>query len=123
MEFTIRHRSRDSSLRLTSTSHWNPTIACVCRRLGPSWNSSDGQGRRTTITLTEERIQGPRTMLQQLLRQEKRPTLRGNPDRTRKTIVQSVAMPLRACSTMCQPYECYNADEHDDYDSQDHIDS
>src|SRR6266704_4989066 len=38
---------------------------------GPSWNSPDGEGRRTTSTPTEERIPDPRTILRQLQRQER----------------------------------------------------
>jgi len=42
---------------------------------GPSWNRTDGKGRRTTPAATEKRIQNLRTILRQLLPQEKRPTI------------------------------------------------
>ena len=76
--------------------------------------NTDGERRGATITLTEERIQNLRTILQWLLRQEKRPTVRGNPKRSRKRIVRECCDGPRACSTTCQPYERYNAQEHYD---------
>src|SRR5712664_1263103 len=41
--------------------------------------TADDERRRVAITFTEERIQDPRTLLQQLFRQQERPTIRRNP--------------------------------------------
>src|SRR5207249_1053218 len=49
----------------------------------PSQNSSDAEGRRTTITITGERIQNPGIMLQQLLGQKERSALPGNSEQLR----------------------------------------
>src|SRR6266487_4676259 len=45
------------------------------RRPGPRWKDPEYQRRRTTNPTKKERIPSPRTILQQLLRQEKRRTL------------------------------------------------
>src|SRR5207244_13453341 len=55
----------------------------VCRRPSPSWNSTDGERRRTTNSTTEKRIQNLGVMLRRLLGQEKRPSLRRNLERPR----------------------------------------
>ncbi len=54
------------------------TVARVCGRPGPSWNSADGEGRRAKVALAEERIQNPGTVLRQLLGQDKGPAIRAN---------------------------------------------
>src|SRR2546428_14009510 len=59
-----------------------PTVASVCRRQGPSWNGTDDEGRRTTHTTTQERIQNPRTVLLELLRQEEGSVVRGHPEQS-----------------------------------------
>jgi hypothetical protein len=46
--------------------------------VGRPWNNADGEGRRVTITLEEEKLHDPRTLLRQLLGQEKRPALPPN---------------------------------------------
>src|SRR5207245_3222570 len=55
----------------------------------PCQNEPGDEGRRTTNTITEERIQNPRTLLRQLLRQEKRSAIHGNIEQPRKGIVPS----------------------------------
>src|SRR2546426_9561742 len=51
-----------------------PTIDRIRRWPGPPQNKPDDQRRRNTNT-TKESIQNPRTIIQQQLRQEKRPTI------------------------------------------------
>jgi hypothetical protein len=46
--------------------------------VGPSGNNADGEGRRAEITLAEERIQDPGTMLRQLFGPEEKPALPAN---------------------------------------------
>src|SRR6266704_669992 len=65
-------------------------LARICRRPGPSWNSADVEGRRTTNTTSEERISNPGIMLRQLLGQEKRRAVHGNSEQlTNHKIVKS----------------------------------
>jgi len=69
---TGRDTSNNSRLLLPNTTQ---TTNSIRRRPGPRWKDPEYQRRRTTNPTKKERIPSPRTILQQLLRQEKRPTL------------------------------------------------
>src|SRR5205809_3849141 len=66
---TLPDTSRDTSnhSRLLLSARVYPTHR-VCRRRCPPWNKADGEGRRIANTATEDGIQGPRIVLQKLLR-------------------------------------------------------
>src|SRR5438132_5612642 len=73
---TGRDTSNNSRLLLPNTTQ---TTNRVRRRPGPRWKDPEYQRRRTTNPTKKERIPSPRTILRQLLRQEKRRTLSSNP--------------------------------------------
>src|SRR6266566_1883277 len=66
------YTSNNSRLLLPNTTQ---TTNRIRRRPGPRWKDPEYQRRRTTNPTKKERIPSPRTILQQLLRQEKRRTL------------------------------------------------
>ena len=63
------------------------TTDSVRGRPGSSWKEVSSQGRRAAIIIAEERIQGPRTVLRQLLGQEEKPTIGADPRQLKKVIV------------------------------------
>src|SRR2546428_4567666 len=83
---TNRDTSNHSRLLLPARVQ---TVARVRRRPGPFWKSANGKGRRTAITSKKERIQHPRTLLQQLLGQEERPTIRRNQRHSCQVLIDS----------------------------------
>ena len=66
---TGRNTSDNGRLLLPNTTQ---TTNRIRRRPGPPWKSPDDQRRRTTNPTKKERIPNPRTILQELYRQEER---------------------------------------------------
>src|SRR5260370_3286058 len=63
------------------------TTDSIRRRPGSPWKDPSSQGRRATIIIAEERIQGLGVVLRQLLGQEEKPAIRADHRESEKVIV------------------------------------